>query len=101
MITDFFNRNYNVLIEITIFALISEIEISRVLHIIPIEIGMPTLRTEIPEEANTEALAKDLDMAYELHEAAAKRMASYQHRTKILYNRWQVPTKLGMAIHNS
>ena len=30
--------------------------------IIPTEIGMPTLRTEILEEANTKALAKDLDM---------------------------------------
>ena len=46
--------------------------------IIPIEIGMPTLRMEISEEANTEALAKDLDMIDELRKATVVRMASYQ-----------------------
>ena len=30
--------------------------------IIPTKIEMPTLRTEIPEEANAEAITKDLDM---------------------------------------
>ena len=55
--------------------------------IIPIESGMPTLRTEIPEEANAEALARNLDMIDELREAAAVRMASYQQRTTNLYNR--------------
>ena len=48
--------------------------------IILTEIGMPTLRTEIPEEVNTEALARDLDMTDELCEAAAVRMASYQQQ---------------------
>ena len=56
--------------------------------IIPIEIGMPTLRTEIPEEASTEALAKDLDMIDVLHEATVMCMASYQQRINNLYNRW-------------
>ena len=46
--------------------------------IIPTEIGMPTLRTKIPKKANTEAIAKDLDMADELCEATVVRMASYQ-----------------------
>ena len=55
--------------------------------IIPTESGMLILRTEIPEEANTEALAKDLDMTDELREAAVVRMVSYQQRTKNLYNR--------------
>ena len=45
--------------------------------IIPTEIGVPTLRTKIPEKANTEAIAKDLDMIYELREVAVVRMASY------------------------
>ena len=54
--------------------------------IIPTEIGMPTLQTEIPEKANIEALAKDLDMKNELHEAIVVRMASYQQRTTNLYN---------------
>ena len=54
--------------------------------IIPIEIGMPPLRIEIPVEANTEALAKDLDMTDELVVAAAVCMASYQQGTTNLYN---------------
>ena len=53
--------------------------------IIPTEIEMPTLRAEIPEEA--EALAKDLDMADELCESTVVRMASYQQRITNLYNR--------------
>ena len=44
--------------------------------IIPTEVGMPTLQTEIIEKANTEALAKDLDMIDELREAATVHMAS-------------------------
>ena len=55
--------------------------------IIPIEIGMPTLRIEILKKANTEALAKDLDMTDELREAAVVRMASYQQRITNLYNK--------------
>ena len=47
---------------------------------------MPTLRTEIPEVANTEALAKDLDMTDELQEAVVVRMASYKQKTTNLYN---------------
>ena len=52
-----------------------------------IEIGMPTLRTEILEKTNIEAFAKDLDMTDELHEAGAVRMASYQQITINLNNR--------------
>ena len=37
--------------------------------IIPIEIGMPIPRTGIHEEANAEAVTKDLDMADELRKA--------------------------------
>ena len=44
--------------------------------IIPTEIGIPTLRTEIPEEANAEAVTIDLDMTDKLREAAAMRIAS-------------------------
>ena len=55
--------------------------------IIPTEIGVPTLRTEIPEKANTEAISKDLDMTDELREAATVRKTSYQQRIKNLYNR--------------
>ena len=54
--------------------------------IIPTEIRMPTIRTEIPGKTNTEAITKDLDMADELREAAAIRIASYQQRLTNLYN---------------
>ena len=55
--------------------------------IIPTEMGVSTLRTEIPEKATIEVIAKDLDMADELCEAAAVRMASYQQRITNLYNK--------------
>ena len=45
--------------------------------IIPTEIGMLTLRTGIPEQANAEAVTKDLDMADEIREATTVRVASY------------------------
>ena len=54
--------------------------------IIPIEIGVPTLQTKIPEKANTKVIAKDLDMTNELHEVAAIRKASYQQTITNLYN---------------
>ena len=44
--------------------------------IIPTEIGLPTLLMEILEKVNTKAIARDLDMENELHEAAAVHMAS-------------------------
>ena len=45
------------------------------------------LRKKTLEKANTEAIAKDLDMTDELCEAAAIRIASYQQRITNLYNR--------------
>ena len=55
--------------------------------IIPTEIGVPTLRTEILEKANTEAIAKDLDMTDKLYDVSASHIASYQQRIANLYNR--------------
>ena len=55
--------------------------------IIPTEIGMPILRTEISKEANSKALTRDLDMIEKLQEAAAIREASSQERMTNLYNR--------------
>ena len=55
--------------------------------IIPTEIGMPTLWMKIPKKANTEALARDLNMTDELREAVVVRMPSFQQRTTNLYNR--------------
>ena len=55
--------------------------------IIPIEIGMPTIRTEILKETNSEAVTKDLDTKDELREATTMRIASYQQRLENLHNR--------------
>ena len=48
--------------------------------IVPTEIGMPTLRTDIPEQSNTESVIKDLDMADKLYEETDVRIASYHCR---------------------
>ena len=55
--------------------------------IVTIEIGMPTLRTDIPEQSNTKSVIKDLDMVDKLHEAVAVRIALYHRRLENLYNR--------------
>ena len=55
--------------------------------IVPTEIGMPTLRTDTPEQSNTESVIKDLDMEDELREATAVRIASYHRKLANLYNR--------------
>ena len=55
--------------------------------IVPTEISMPTLRTDIPEQSNTESVIKDLDMTDELREAMAVRIASYHRKLANLYNR--------------
>ena len=51
--------------------------------IIPTEIGMPTIRIEVLEEAIT----KDLDTTYELREVVAVRITSYKKRLENLHNR--------------
>ena len=64
------------------FALTYEME-----AIIPTVIGIPTIRTEVPEGANAEAITKDLDTTDELQEATAVRIASYQQRLANLHYR--------------
>ena len=59
--------------------------------IIPTKIGVPTLRTKIPKKANVKAVTKDLDMTYELCEAAVVLIASYQQRLTNLHNRHVKP----------
>ena len=59
--------------------------------IVPTKIDMPMLRTDIPEQSNTKSVIKDLDMADELSEAAAVRIASYHHRLENIYNRCVKP----------
>ena len=68
--------------DISLFALTYGME-----AIIPTEIGMPMLRTDILEQANFESLIKNLDMADELCEAAVVRIASYHCRIAYSYNK--------------
>ena len=63
------------------FALTYEME-----AIIPTEIRIPTIQTEILREASIEAIIKDLDTTDELWEAPAVRIASYQQRLTSLHN---------------
>ena len=60
-------------------------------EIIPMEIRVPTLRTEILEKANAEVVTKDLDMTDELRKATTMRMATYQQRLVNLYNKHVKP----------
>ena len=55
--------------------------------IIPIEISMPTLQTDMSKQLSTESIIKDLDTADELHETVAIRVASYHRWLPNLYNR--------------
>ena len=55
--------------------------------IIPMEIGMPTIRTNTLEQGSTDLMIKDLDIVDELQESAAIRIASYQHRLERSYNK--------------
>ena len=55
--------------------------------IIPTEIGMPTIRTDVPEQGNTDLMVKDLDTLDKLQESAAIRIASYQRRLANSYNK--------------
>ena len=54
---------------------------------IPTEIGMPTLRTNMLEQSNTEFIIRELDTADELHETAAVRVAFYQRWLENLYSK--------------
>ena len=59
--------------------------------IIPTEIGMPTLRTDMPEPLSIESLIKDLGMVDELRETTTIRVASYHRRLANIYNRRMKP----------
>ena len=59
--------------------------------VIPIEIGLPTVRTSVPDPANEESKIKELDISDELREATTIRVASYQRRLVISYNKQVKP----------
>ena len=55
--------------------------------VIPIEIGLPTVRTATSKSANAESIIRELDAGDEPREAAAIQLASYQHRLANAYNK--------------
>ena len=55
--------------------------------VIPIEIGLPTIRKDIPESGNAESVVRELDASDELREVAAIRIASYHRRLANSYNK--------------
>ena len=74
------------LIRISPFALTYGME-----AIIPTEIGMPMLRTDVPEQLSTKSIVKDIDTVDKLRETATVRITSYHHRLENLYNRCVKP----------
>ena len=52
---------------------------------------MPTIRTGMPNQENTELVFKDLDTVNELRESTAVRIASYQRRLANSYNKQVKP----------
>ena len=55
--------------------------------VIPIEIGLPTIRTDAAKENDANAeLGRNLDWTDEVRESAAIRMADYQQRASAHYN---------------
>ena len=59
--------------------------------IIPTNIGMPTIQTDMPEQENAELVIKDLDTVDEMRESTVVRIASYQRRLANYYNKWVKP----------
>ena len=55
--------------------------------VIPTEIGLPTIRTDIPESGNAKSVVRELDASDELREAAAIQIASYHRRLANSYNK--------------
>lgn len=56
--------------------------------VIPLQVGLPTFRTEYFDEAvNNETIASDLDLAKEQREKARIKLTSYQQEVARGYNR--------------
>ncbi|CAL5335299.1 unnamed protein product [Camellia sinensis] len=59
--------------------------------VIPLEIGMPTIRSEsFQPDLNSEAVALELDLAEERRERALIHIAAYQQELSKKYNKWVV-----------
>ena len=55
--------------------------------VIPIEVGLPTIRIDTPDSENAELIVRELDASDELREVAIIRITSYQRRLANSYNR--------------
>ncbi len=56
--------------------------------VIPLEVGLPTIRTtEFDAEQNEDDLRKDLNLIEERRDLATIRLASYQHQMKRGYDK--------------
>ena len=55
--------------------------------VIPMKIGLPTIRTTTPESENEGSVIKELDTSDELWEAAAIRVTSDQRHLANFYNK--------------
>ena len=55
--------------------------------VIPMEIGLPTIRIATPESENEGSVIRELDTSDELWEAVAIRVTSYQRRLANFYNK--------------
>ena len=55
--------------------------------IISIEIGMPTIRADVPKQGNADLMINDLNTVDELRESAVIHIASYQRRLSNSYNK--------------
>ncbi|RVW24435.1 hypothetical protein CK203_093227 [Vitis vinifera] len=66
--------------------------------VIPTEIGLPTIRTDAAKQDDASAeLGRNLDLADEVRENAAIRMADYQQRASAHYNRKVRPRSFKMV----
>ena len=56
--------------------------------VIPLEVGLPTIRSEVFEELNNnQVITRDLDLAEEKREATLIRVAAYQQQLSNSYNK--------------
>ena len=66
--------------------------------VIPLEVGLPTIRTELFEQGgNDSALSLDLDLAEERRDRALIKLASYQEQQVRGYNRKVHPRQFGIG----
>ena len=66
--------------------------------VIPLEVGLPTIRSEVFEELNNnQVIMRDLDLAEERREATLVRIAAYQQQLSKSYNKKVHPRKFDVG----